>query len=137
MSYGMAAALQEAVFQALNSDPVVNSLSAGAIFDALPSGGLPDIYVTLGPEDVRDRSDRSGAGAEHRFTVSVTTSNAGFATAKQLAAAITDVLVGAEMDLSRGRLVGLWFDRAVAGRIGTGGALRNITLRFRARVEDN
>lgn len=137
MSYGVAAALQEAVFQALQADAQVSNLSGGAVYDALPGGELPETYVTLGPEDVRDRSDMSGAGAEHRFSITVTTAQAGFVTAKSLAAAISDALAGADLTLSRGRLVGLWFERAVAGRSRSGGALRTITMRFRARVEDN
>lgn len=134
MSYGMAAALQAAVYQRLLADAGVSALAGVAVYDALPSGSMPQTYVTLGPEDVRDRSDRDGPGAEHRFTVSVFSDGAGFAAVKLLSAAVTDALVGAELSLSRGRLVGLWFERATA-RL-SGGA-RRIDLRFRARVEDN
>lgn len=137
MSYAVAAALQQAVFDVLRLDPEVASLTGGAVFDAWPTGQVPDTYVTLGPEDAVDRSDASGAGAEHRFTIVATTSDAGFGGLKQIAGAISAALTGADLTLSRGRVVGLWFDRARARRTGTGGALRTITLRFRARVEDN
>ena len=56
--------------------------------------------------------------------------------AKAVAAAISDTLVDADLTLSRGRLVGLWFERATARRSGTAGSARRIDLRFRARVED-
>ncbi len=137
MSYGVAAALQAAVFQQLAGDAQVSPLSGGAIYDAVPSGVLPQTYVTLGPEEVREASDRSGSGAVHRFTVSVVSEAAGFGAAKTLAGAVCDALEGAALTLDRGHLVGLWFERASARRTGTGGAIRQIDLRFRARVEDD
>lgn len=135
MSYAIAAALQEAVYQKLAGDSVLSGLVGSAIYDALPSGSLPETYVTLGPEDVRERSDRSGGGAWHRFTVSVVTGNAGFHGAKKVAEAINDALVGTDLTLARGQLAGLYFYRARARREGSG-ALRRIDLTFRARVDD-
>lgn len=135
MSYATAAALQEAVFQQLTADSALGALVGTAIYDALPVGNLPTTYVTLGPEDARDRSDKSGPGAWHRFTVSVITEGEGFFAAKQVAAAINDALVGADLTLTRGRLAGLYFFRARARREGTGD-LRRIDLTFRARVDD-
>lgn len=137
MSYGVSAALQAAVFQRLSGDRRIISLIGSAIFDAVPAGVVPQTYVTLGPEEVRDASDRSGAGAVHRFTVSVVSEAAGFGAAKTLAGAVCDALEGAALTLDRGHLVGLWFERASARRTGTGGAIRQIDLRFRARVEDD
>lgn len=137
MSYGMAAALQSAVYQHLLADTEVSNLVGTAIYDAVPTGTLPQTYVTLGPEDVRDASDGSGAGALHRLTISVMSEAAGFATAKTLAAAITDALDNPALTLTRGRLVGLWFEKAIANRTGSSGETRRIDLKFRARVEDN
>ncbi len=137
MSYGVSAALQAAIYQQLAGDAQVSALAGGAIYDALPAGTLPETYVTLGPEEVREASDRSGAGAMHRFTVSVVSETAGFSAAKVLAGAVCDALEGAALTLDRGRLVGLWFERASARRTGTGGAIRQIDLKFRARVEDD
>ncbi len=137
MSYGVSAALQAAVFQRLSGDRRIISLIGSAVFDAVPAGVVPQTYVTLGPEEVRDASDRSGAGAVHRFTVSVVSEAAGFGAAKTLAGAVCDALEGAALTLDRGHLVGLWFERASARRTGTGGAIRQIDLRFRARVEDD
>ncbi|SDD76299.1 DUF3168 domain-containing protein [Ruegeria marina] len=137
MSYGMAAALQAAVYQHLLADPGVTALVGTDIYDALPAGTVPQTYVLLGPEEVRDASDRESGGAEHRFTVSVVSEAAGFAGTKAVAAAVSDALDNPTLALTRGQLVGLWFERASARRTGTGGAVRQIDLRFRARVEDN
>lgn len=92
--------------------------------------------MTLGEDDARDASHQTGAGTRHDFTVSVISDAAGFATAKAAAVAISDVLDGATLPLVRGHLVGLWFRRARARRVGTGD-LRRIDLRFRALTEDD
>jgi|FEC22Drversion2_1045045.scaffolds.fasta_scaffold00048_16 hypothetical protein len=134
MSYASAAALQAAVYQRLMGDSAVDALVGSAIYDAVPPGPLPPLYLSIGPEDVRDRSDKTGAGAEHDFTVSVVTEAAGFQTAKALAGAVSDSLVGAELLLSRGRVVDIWFLRARARRVGAADQ-RRIDLWFRARVD--
>lgn len=136
MSYGMAAALQAAVYQALVGDAVLSGIVGDAVYDVVPSGPVPGTYVSLGPEDVRDRSDVTGGAAEHRFTVSVVTDAAGFQTAKAAAAAVSDVLVDAALALERGRLVGLAFEKARARRVQSGD-VRRIDMTFRARVEDD
>ncbi|WP_420863755.1 DUF3168 domain-containing protein [Algirhabdus cladophorae] len=136
MSYGVSAALQQAVYQQLSNDASITALVGSAVYDTIPSGTLPDTYVSLGPEVVRDRSDKTGSGANHIFEVSVVTTIAGFATAKSVGAAISDALHRADMALSRGTLVGLVFVRADAKRIGSGDT-RRIDLKFRARVDDS
>jgi hypothetical protein len=135
MSYALAAALQAAVFARVSGDATVAGLVGDAVYDAAPPGVLPGLYVSLGPEAVRDRSDKSSAGAEHEFTVSVQSDAAGFAAAKAVAGAVSDALVDAQLVMARGRLVGLWFLRAKAARVGSG-ERRRIDLTFRARVED-
>lgn len=135
MSYGAAAALQAAIYERLASDAALGALVGGAIHDAVPKGRAPDLYVTLGPEEVRERGDISGAGAEHRVTVSVISEAAGFLAAKQAAGAVSDALDGAALGLARGRLVALNFLRARAIRTGAG-QRRRIDLTFRARVDD-
>jgi hypothetical protein len=135
MTYALAGALQAAVFARVSGDLTVAGLVGDAVYDAVPQGALPGLYVTLGPEVVRDRSDKTGAGAEHEFTLSVVSDAAGFASAKAVAGAVSDALVDADLALMRGRLVGLWFLRAKAARAG-GGERRRIDLTFRARVED-
>lgn len=136
MSYGATAALQEAVFQKLTSDAALGAFVGTAIYDAIPGGALPAIYVALGSEVVRDRSDKTAGGAAHDLTVSVITEHQGFHEAKLAAGAISDALVGADLSLSRGRLVGLWFLRAKAKRVTSDGT-RRIDMIFRARVEDD
>lgn len=135
MSYAMAAALQTAVYQHLMADAALGALVGAEIYDVVPAGAVPPLYVSLGPEEARDASDKTGAGARHDFTVSVVTDGSGFHAAKTAAVAISDALVDADLLLSRGRLVALNFLKAVARREGTG-QLRRIDLRFRAFVDD-
>jgi hypothetical protein len=136
MSFALSGPLQMAVFAALSNDAALTALVGSDIYDAVPSGSLPPMYVRLGSETAIDASDVSGAGAVHRFTVSVITTNPGFAGAKAVAGAVSDALHDADLALSRGRLVSLQFDRATARRIDTASA-RQIDLRFRARVQDD
>lgn len=135
MSYAVAEALQRAVFERLAGDAALTGLVGSAIYDVLPAGALPNLYVALGAEVARDRSDITGGGAQHEFTISVVTHNAGFATAKEAAAAVCDALIDADLSLSRGMLVSLRFFRAKAARVGTSDE-RQINLIFRARVCD-
>src|SRR5690606_34481403 len=100
MSYGAAAALQTAVFQCLSTAPV---LAGVAVHDALPPSP-PGLFVLIGPEEVRDASDKSATGASHRFTVSVISDAEGFLAAKTVSVAISDLLSGPMPALSRGRL---------------------------------
>jgi len=136
MSYGVSPALQEALYQHLSTDAVMVDLVGEAVFDALPAGKVPDLYVALGPEKVRDWSDKTGGGAVHEFTVSVVAKTAGFARAKLVACAVSDALVDADLALTRGLLVSLRFYKAAAARVGTGDT-RRIDLIFRARVSDD
>ena len=135
MSYGVSAALQTAVYQTLTTDPTLIGIVGNEIYDALPSGTLPSLYVAIGPEVVKDRSDKTGAGALHIFTVSVVTDSAGFATAKSAAGAVSDALVDADLTLSRGTLIALNFHRARAVRVGSADE-RRIDLTFHAIVQD-
>ena len=132
MTYAHAAVLQEAVYQHLTGDADVQSLSAGHVYDALPTGALPDLYVTIGPEKVRDAGDGLGKGAWHDFDISVVSEQAGFQGAKALAAAVSTALENAPLVLAQGRRVGRWFRSAKAAQVS---AQRRVNLSFRARVE--
>jgi hypothetical protein len=136
MSYAVSAALQAAMFTALTNDAALNGLVGAAIYDAVPSGALPPLYVSLGPERARDESDVSGFGADHRLTISVVTEVPGFSAAKEVAGAVCDVLHDADLTLSRGRLVSLRFQTARALKIDNATG-RRIDLIFRARIEDS
>jgi hypothetical protein len=133
MSYLCAAPLQEALFQLLHADAEL-AAEGVTVYDAPPPGSPRSTYVVLGPEDVIDRSDATGPGAEHRFTVSVVTDTAGFRVAKRIAGRVSDLLADPPLTLGTGRLVGLWFHQAQARRI-DGGKGRRIELQFRARTE--
>lgn len=135
MSYAVAAALQGAVYQQLQSDPGLSVLVGDRVYDAVPKGRLPDLYVALGPERVKDASDKTGHGAWHEFAVSVISDDAGFQSAKEVSAAVCDALIDADLALDRGRLVALNFKRAGAQRERAG--RRRVDLIFRARVEDD
>jgi hypothetical protein len=130
MSYGAAPALQTAVFQRLSTWPALTGVS---IYDAVPPN-VTGTFVLIGPEEVRDQSDKTGAGAEHQMVISVITDATGFLSIKTIAADISDALVGAALVLSRGTLVNLLFLRASARRIEEG-ETRRIDLTFRARVQ--
>ena len=130
MSYAIAAALQSAIYARL-----VAEIPATPVYDAMPPGAGTGTFILLGPEDVRDASDKSGGGAEHRVTVSVISDATGFQPAKIVAGAVGEALLGASLSLDRGRLVGITFLRAVAKRIDEGN-VRRIDLTFRARTED-
>ena len=136
MSYALSAALQAGVFQTLSADAVLTGLVGSDIYDALPSGTPPPLYVSLGQETALDASDKTGRGAVHRFTIRVTSDAPGFTTAKSVAGAVCDALLDQSIPLTRGRLVSMNFDRASATRTDSGNA-RQIDLRFRARVEDS
>ncbi|MDD7971333.1 DUF3168 domain-containing protein [Roseinatronobacter alkalisoli] len=136
MSYAMAPALQAAIFQHLANDATLQAALQGAIYDAIPPATPPATYALIGTEDAIDRSDKTGAGAEHRLTIAVVTNATGFLAAKDIAARICDVLATPLPALARGRVVGLWFERAQARKL-EGNQTRRIDLRFRARLEDN
>ncbi len=132
MSYGMAQALQAAIYQRLTAD---SALAGIPVVDALPKGQGNGTFILIGPEDVIDQSDKTGKGAEHRFSVSVISDAAGFVAAKAIAVVVSDNLIDAPLVLARGHLSGLWFLKAVARRLDEGKA-RRIDLTFRARVEE-
>jgi hypothetical protein len=136
MSYGVSAALQQAIYQRLQADTTLGTLVGGAIYDAAPPGIVSGTYVSLGPEEVAERSDATGRGALHRLSVSVVTDAAGFAEAKAAAVAVSDALTGASLILARGTLVYLNFVRARARRV-QDADIRRIDLTFAARVDDN
>ncbi len=134
MSYAAAAALQAAVYQRLRASTALEALVDDRIYDSVPPGTVTGTWISIGPEDARDASDITAAGAWHEFVVSVVTDEPGFQGAKDAAAAVSDALTGAELLLIRGRLVGLWFLKARARRAQSG-TLRRIDMTFRARTE--
>lgn len=53
--------LQSAIYGRLSTDVDLAAIVADHIYDAVPAGPLPDLYVLLGEEAVKDASDQSGA----------------------------------------------------------------------------
>lgn len=139
MTYAMAWALQEAVFAVLAAAPSVGGAVGGRIWDAPPHGEREaqpgEDFVTIGDELVRPFDTADGHGGLHDFTVTVHSGRDGFRAAKELAAAICDLLLGAPLPLARGRLVALRFVQGQALR-GRPPERRRIVLRFRAVVEE-
>lgn len=136
MSYGVAAALQAAIFGVLQGDVMVASSTGGAVFDAVPAGQAPELYVAIGPEDVTARDDSAGSVTTHRLIISVVGTTAGFTALKTAAAAVSDALDSAGPSLARGRLLDLSFQKARARKT-DGNQARRIDLWFRAIVEDS
>ncbi|UWQ16988.1 DUF3168 domain-containing protein [Jannaschia sp. M317] len=135
MTYAMGDSLQMAIYSRLSGDPAMDTLLGGAIYDAVPQSA-PDLFVALGPERVRDASDKSGAGALHEMTISVVTTGDGYLAAKEAAALVSDTLLSGALTLTRGRVVYLRFLRARARRDRAEGT-RRIDMTFRARLDDD
>lgn len=135
MSYALSSALQTAIYDLLAGDAALAALVGGSVHDQPPPGPVTGTYVLLGDEDTRDLSDKTAAGADHRFSVSVISDAYGFRTAKDAAGRVSDLLVDATPALTRGRIVMLRFLGARARRIRSG-QTRRIDLTFRAIVED-
>lgn len=131
MSYRAAGAVQAAVHAVLTGHP---DLAGVPVMDAVPPGGGVGTFVLIGPEEVRDASDGSGAGAVHRVDVSVLSDAAGFLAAKAAAGAVCDAMEGLILPATEGRVVGVVFLKAVARRL-KDGEVRRIDLSFRVRVE--
>lgn len=137
MSYLASAALQGAVYQCLRADPALSELVGDAIYDALPVDPPSGVYVSLGPEEVRNISDSAGCAARHDFIVSIlggTDEGAGFRAVKEAAIAVSAALEGTELATETCRVAGLWFLRARARRV-ENGAERRVDLTFRALMD--
>lgn len=134
MTYAMGASLQAAIYARLAGDQAIDAMVNGAIYDAVPEAA-PDLFVAIGPERVTGRSDASGAGAVHQLQISVVTRRNGYSAAKSVAALVSDALDGAGLELGRGRLVSMQFQRAQARR-DESETTRRIDLWFRARLDD-
>lgn len=136
MSYALSAGLQKTVYQILIDDDALRGYVGDAIYDVVPAGQQAATYVSLGPEDVHDWSDKTGSGARYDFSVSVLTERSGFHKAKVIAGAVADALVDADRELDRGKLVAVMFRRARAVRV-EDGQMHRIDLSFRALVAND
>lgn len=57
MSHVDFAAVQAGVFAQISADPDIKALIGAHIFDGVPPGVVPDLYLLIGPELVIDKSD--------------------------------------------------------------------------------
>ena len=135
MSLGNSAALYRAIYDILANDAGVTAVIGTHIYDALPAGPLPEVFISLGAEVVSDRSDKTGRGSEHDFTISVITTQPGFLRAKDVATAIGHALLDQTPDFGGLSVVYLNFTRADARR-DTDTQTRRIDLGFRARIDN-
>jgi len=138
MSVALSGELQGAIYAALTADAALVALVGSEIYDApLPSGGALPLgeHVTLGEEEVKPFDTITSSGGIHNFDVVVHSTANGFGAAKDVAAAVGAVLIGANLALVGGHLVSLRFLKAKAKR-GVAPELRRIEMRFRAVVED-
>ena len=136
MSFFGSTALQAAVYDRLSNDTVMVSLVGSDIYDVLPSGTIPDIYVTIGDERVKDASDSTGDAVRVEFDVSVVSRSGGFQAAKSTGYAIINALVSTPMTLTQGHLAGLWFLKTTAKRTGDP-EVRRLDLTFKGFVQDS
>lgn len=131
MTYLAAAGLQTALYSCLTG---LAELEGIPVLDALPQN-VPDTYVLIGAEEVRDASDSSGPGGIHQVVISIISAAAGFLQGKEIAGAICRQVPEARLDLSQGAsVVSVAFSRAEARRIAAG-RIRRIDLTFRIRVQ--
>ena len=135
MTYAISDALQQAVYQTLLAIRLSPPWWAQTSMTPCQRGACRSPMSALDLKEVQEASDKDGAGARHELTISVVTDTSGFQLAKEVAGAICDALIDAQLSLNRGHLVGLWFLRAKAARSNSGTS-RRIDLTFRARVQD-
>ncbi|MGH1577209.1 DUF3168 domain-containing protein [Planktotalea sp.] len=133
MSVLLSDVLQSAVYDRLVANVELGAIVNAHIYDAMPAGPVPDLYVLIGEEVVKDSSDVSGAGSQHDVLISLISTADSFLTLKQAASAVWTALDSSDLVLSEGRVVGFWFRASTAKRSSSG--QRKIDLKFRARLE--
>lgn len=140
MTYALSWPLQKAVFALVAGDPGIAALATGGVHDEPPHGadpgGIDGPYIVLGDENVSAWSDASCDGAVHSLQISAIADNDGFAVLKQIGGRVSDLLIDAEPELDRGRVVSANFIGGLTRRIDQG-RRRRLDLRFRIVVEDD
>lgn len=126
--------LQTAIFQSLQTGAEGRSFESADVFDAPPSDALPDVYILIGQERVTDRSDITGGAALHEIELRILSVHESFATAKEVASDVCEVLTEGSLSLASGKLCRLQFRTARAG-LARGSDQRLIILKFRAFID--
>ena len=139
MTFALSWPLQQALFEAIRADAACAALLGDRVYDAAPpfgpDAGAEGLYLTLGDETVSDWSTAGDRGARHQVVLRVHAPRRGFAEAKQVAAAVAEVVLEGALAPSRGRVVGTRFAGARTRRA-EADALREVELRFEITVED-
>lgn len=135
MSMLSSAALQKAIYVAMTSNTELVALANGQIFDAPISGTLPEVFVQLGEEKQTDISSATSEAARFDLTIRVSSSAAGFSSAKIIATQICETLNDQPLLLESGRLRFLRCTRSQARFLGST-RRRNIDLNFRAYIDE-
>lgn len=139
MTYALSWPLQAALYEAIRGDAACVAAFGERVYDAAPpwdgDAAAEGLYLTLGDERVSDWSTASDSGARHLVTLTVHAPRRGFAEAKRAAAAVGEVVTGAALTPSRGRVVNARFAGARTRRA-EGDALREIEMRFSITLED-
>ena len=137
MKYEYSNDLQKAVFTAIHENIEIVEVTEGAIFDHVPSTQiLPEIYVRIGDEQLRNRSTKTNSITESIFEVSVFSQKQGFLAAKKLSSKLAEQITNTHMGIESGKLVGIWFIKSQTYRLEKGN-LRQIKLWFKAIIEEN
>ena len=117
MSYGVAAALQAAVYQRLVGDARSGGgAGAGRDAEGAGAGNLRADRAGGGDGPV----GATGQGAEHRFGVSVISDATGFLAAKEMAVAVSDALVDAQLVAVARAAGGAWVPAGGGAATGRG-----------------
>ena len=128
---------------AVEAATVADGLGLDVLFPVRVDGPVRPGEAGLGFRPLLDTAGTLHGGSGHTFDWDLIDHDgaefvlAGGLGPDNVAAAIADALLSTQMTLNRGRLIGLWFDRAIAKRTGKAGHIRRIDLRVRARVEDS
>ena len=127
-----ALALQTAIYTALTGDAALTAL-VDAVYDHVPAdAALP--YVQIGDGSISPFTATGLDGEEHQLTCHVWTQAHGLSQAKQIMAALRDVLDGAELTVASAHLVLLTFTFADTLRDPEGGTQHGV-LQFRALTQ--
>ena len=129
-------ALQQALYEALRTNPAVTAIVGDRIVDnpveALAPAGPA---ILLGEERIAPWGSSTDRGAEHRVTIVLVAPMGGFGVLKRLAASVSDAVLG-PLTLNTGRIV---LSRFIAGRAHRRGSdgLRRVDLQFLLVIEDD
>ena len=114
--------LQRAIYAALG-------VQGRPVFDAAPAGEMPEAWIALGPERVRDASDGTAEGSVHLIEVICGAGPGGFVAAKEAAAEVDAALEGVTVP-------GLVSLRRIGSRARIVKGGRRVVQTWRARIDE-